>query len=126
MSPVDSPFLAAAHVLFEPGQVVEVRVPKAGKLRTISGYFDDFEKMAMALAQLEVSRYAGVYWTLNSVNRALLSRAENKVKPFADVTTSDVDILHRRWLPVDLDPKRPAGIRSEERRVGKECRSRWS
>ena len=114
MSPVDSPFLAAAHVLFEPGQVVEVRVPKAGKLRTISGYFDDFEKMAMALAQLEVSRYAGVYWTLNSVNRALLSRAENKVKPFADVTTSDVDILHRRWLPVDLDPKRPAGISSNE------------
>ena len=106
--------LQAARTLFHPGDVVEVRVPKAGRQRTISGYFDNFEKLAEAVSQLEASRYPGVYWTLNPVNRALLSRSENRAKPFADATTGDSDILLRRWLPVDLDPKRPTGISSTD------------
>ncbi len=31
----------AVAVMFRPGDVVEVRVPKAGRQRTISGYFND-------------------------------------------------------------------------------------
>ena len=104
----------AIAVLFRPGDVVEVRVPKAGKHRTISGYFEDFEELAHAVARLEDHRYPGIYWTLNPVNRALLARADHKLKSFAENTTSDGDILCRRWLPVDLDPKRPAGISSSD------------
>jgi KaiC/GvpD/RAD55 family RecA-like ATPase len=104
----------SAALLFQPGDVVEVRVPKAGKLRTVSGYFSDFQKMAEAAAQLEVARHAGVYWTLNPVNPDLLARAANRTKGYADDTTKDDHILHRRWLPVDLDPKRPAGISSTD------------
>src|SRR5262249_53445848 len=56
----------------------------------------------------------GVYLTLNPVNPELLARAGNRVKPFAKHTTKDSDILRRRWLPLDFDPKRPAGVSSTE------------
>jgi hypothetical protein len=106
--------LNAARALFRTGDVVEVRVPKAGRQKVISGYFDDIEKLSEAVAQLEHQKYPGIYWTLNPVKRALLARAENKIKPFASDTTKDPDILVRNWLPVDLDPKRPTGISSTE------------
>ena len=104
----------AIETLFRPGDVVEVRVPKAGKHRTISGYFVDFEELAQEIERLEHGRFAGVYWAANPVNPALLARAHNKLKTFAENTTNDGDILLRRWLPIDLDPKRPAGISSSD------------
>ena len=109
---ISAEILQAARVLFQPGDLVELRVPKARRQRTVSGYFSDLEKLAKAAAQLEQQKYPGVYWTLNPVNPELLARAENKTVPFAESTTSDGDIVCRRWLPVDLDPKRPAGISS--------------
>jgi hypothetical protein len=58
--------------------------------------------------------------TLNEVNPALLARATNRVrKVYKEPTTSDTDILRRRWLPLDFDPVRPSGVSStdEEKRV---------
>lgn len=108
--------LSAARLLFHPGDVVEVRVPKAGRQRTISGYFDDMEKLAESVGQLERSRpaFPGIYWTLNPVGRDLLSLAENKVKSFADITSKDADVLTRRLLPLDFDPIRHTGISSTD------------
>ena len=34
--------------------------------------------------------------------------------------------LNKNLFDVSVDADAPDGIRSEERRVGKECRSRWS
>jgi hypothetical protein len=102
----------AMSALFRPGDVVEVRVPKTGRSRTISGYFEDREELARAVERMEDCGYAGVYWTANPVNPALLARADHKLKSFADHTTTDADIVCRRWMVVDLDPKRPAGISS--------------
>jgi len=104
----------AAALLFSPSDVVEIRVPKAGRHRTISGYFSDQERLAQEVQRLEEHRFPGVYWTLNPVNPALLARANHKLKTFVENTTSDADILCRRWLLVDLDPKRPAGISSTD------------
>jgi hypothetical protein len=59
----------------------------------------------------------GIYITLNPVNPALLARRANRVKlrlGRKDATTSDADILCRRWFPVDLDPVRPSGVSSTE------------
>ena len=39
-------------VIIEPGDVHELRVPKAGKYRTISGYYDDPDLLANAIAKL--------------------------------------------------------------------------
>ena len=89
--------------------VFEIRIPKAGRNRTIRGYFGDLELAAKAAASWS-GKVPAVYLTLNPVNPALLARASNRLETYAETTTSDADILGRRWLLVDLDPKRPAGI----------------
>lgn len=109
----------ALTVLCLPDQVVELRIPKIdGKRRTDSGYFNDFDKLATIAARYD-GRAGGVYFTLNPVEPALLARAENRIREWADLTTSDDHIVRRRWLPIDCDPKvngrkRPAGISSTE------------
>jgi hypothetical protein len=104
-----TPTEAGLRLLLEPGATVELRVPKAGRARVISGYFDDPQEMARNVARLD-GRYSGIYFTCNSVKPALLARASNRVVPHAELTTSDHDVARRRWLPIDLDPVRPAGI----------------
>jgi AAA domain len=52
----------------------------------------------------------GVYITLNPVNPDLLARGVNRVREFVKATTTDVDVLHRRWLLIDCDPVRPSDI----------------
>jgi hypothetical protein len=101
----------AIRILFEPGQVVEVRAPKAGKYGTVSGYFVDHEKLAQELEKLS-GKVGAVYYTLNPVNPALLARAHNRTKTYAKDTTSDApdNIVKRNWLLVDCDPVRPADI----------------
>lgn len=103
--------LPVIGVLFEPGDVVELR---AFKDRTItSGYFDNFEELAEQAAKLDSKGFA-VYVTLNPTESALLARAHNRVKTHPKATTSDTNITHRRWLPVDFDPVRPANVSSTD------------
>jgi hypothetical protein len=107
-----TPTEAGLRVLLEPGSTVELRVPiRSG--RTISGYFDDVAAMAEAVARLD-GRHPGIYVTANPVAPALLARAANRVADYAKLTTGDHDVARRRWLPVDLDPVRPAGIASTD------------
>ena len=101
-------------LLFEAGNVVEVRIPKT-RAGVVAGYFDNFSTMAGALCQADAKyRAGGVYYVLNKINPALLGRAYNRLKEHAEHTTADNDVLGRRWLPIDLDPVRPAGISSSE------------
>ncbi len=100
---------AGLRALIEPGSTVELRVPKAGRARVIAGYFSDVDAMAQAAARLD-GRHPGIYFTCNPVNPALLARASNRVVEHAELTTGDHDVARRRWLPVDLDPVRPAGV----------------
>jgi hypothetical protein len=102
------------HVFRQPGEVLEVRVPKAGRYRTISGYFDNAERMADAVVGLTGEPFAGIYFTLNPVKQDLLARAANRCVKYAETTTSDKDIIALHWLPIDLDAKRPPGISSTD------------
>ena len=45
---------------------------------------------------------------------ALLARAANRIKQGSRSTTSDRDIVARRWLPIDIDPRRPSDISASE------------
>jgi hypothetical protein len=104
---------AISH-LFEPGDVVEVRIPKT-RAGVVAGYFDNLATMAEAICQADAKyRASGVYYVLNKINPALLGRAYNRLKEYAEHTTADNNILGRRWLPVDLDPVRPPGISSSD------------
>ena len=100
------------ETLVEPGSVVELRVP-VRQGRTISGYFDNLDTMAAAAAKLS-GRHAGIYFTANPVNPALIARYNNRLEDYARATTGDHDVARRRWLPIDLDPVRPAGIASTD------------
>ncbi len=98
----------AEAVLFDPGAVVELRAVKDGK--TTSGYYDDHDALAEKARDLDERGHA-VYVTLNEVNPALLARAANRARPvYREPTTSDGDIVRRRWLPLDFDPARPSGV----------------
>jgi hypothetical protein len=101
----------AVEVLSERGGVVELRALKNGT--TAAGYFDDADTLSREAAKLDGQGFA-VYVTANPANPALLSRAANRIKRAPRETTSDRDVLRRRWLLVDLDPVRPAGVSSTD------------
>jgi hypothetical protein len=58
--------LRACQLLMRPGEVHELRVPKASRERTISGYFDSAERMAEAALKVD-GKYPGVYITTESL-----------------------------------------------------------
>lgn len=106
-----------------PGEVVEVRIPKSyGKSQawggefakgTVSGYFDDHEAFCQAVKKADKEKHRGIYFTLQKIDPRLIGRAFNRLKP-SDLTTADQNVIVYRWLPVDLDPVRPAGISSSD------------
>ena len=100
-------------VLAEPGQVIELRIPGVQGKRTDSGYFTDPEKLARA-AVTYIGRAEGIYITLNPLNPALLARSSNRITEYAKTTTGDKDVTSRRWLFIDFDAIRPAGISSSD------------
>lgn len=105
--------IARTHeLLFESRQVVELRALKGRE--TISGYFDDREALVHEANKLDKRGYT-VYVPLNEVDPALLARAANRTrKVYREPTTSDNDIVRRRWLPLDFDPVRPSGVSSTD------------
>jgi len=106
----------ALATLFPSGEVVELRALADHSVH--SGYFDDPDTLAEKAASLDtLPEVAGVYVTLNEIDPALLSRRANRVKMHLgrkDPTTSDTDVVRRRWLPIDLDPVRPSGVSSTD------------
>ena len=96
------------RVLLEQGAVAELRALKTSQ-GTLSGYFNDKWLLADAAARVS-GKAPGVYITINPVRRDLLARAANRLVPYAKRTTTDADIVRRRWFGVDFDAVRPAGI----------------
>lgn len=92
------------------GEVTELRVQTSRG--TDSGYFNDSRMLAENAADYD-GKVPAIYFTLNPVKPDLLARAVNRIQQ-AKSTTSDADIEYRRWLPIDFDPVRPAGISSTD------------
>lgn len=111
-----SEIIRAMNIYHKPGDVVELRIPKAGRAKTISGYFNDFEILADSVVGLsddrDVKEAGGVYITLNQIDGRLLSRSNNRYRKYSETTTSDGDVAQLNWLPIDCDPIRPVGIPS--------------
>ena len=106
----------AVSLLVPPGKVVEVRA--LADQYTHSGYFSNPEALIRAVEPLDTdTSVLGIYVSLNEVNPALLARRANRIKirlSRHDATTGDADIRKRRWLPIDIDPKRPSGVSSTD------------
>ena len=119
-------------LLAVPGGVVEIRAPDVpsdrGKPHTVAGYFLDREKATQAALQLDNRKAEAVYLVLNELNPELLARSPDQLTEYLDPTTSDPNIIRRRWLYFDFDPDRPAKISSSNkqhaaaRAVAERCR----
>ena len=108
--------LRAIGLLFEPGDIIEIRALEVDRNATrsgvtYSGYFTFENEQAIRLAIRSLDgRAEGIYVVLNHFNPTLLARANNRLQVRPKYTTSDADITEWRWLYIDLDPVRPAGI----------------
>lgn len=103
--------------LYNSGDVFEVRVlgatvPGWRTPHIESGYFAADNHAAIETAFKKIDQYVGVYATINPVNKDLLARANNRFISIRqrNMSTSDSDIVRRRWLFLDIDPERPSGI----------------
>ena len=113
-------FLQLMHQVGDVFEVRSIECPdrRGGQFRsTVSGYFDDVGKAVEAICKIESREPPAVYITLNPVNRDLLARCANRIQNKAKNTSSDADVVSRRWLLIDIDPKRPAGISATDSEV---------
>ncbi len=104
---------AAVSLLHSSGEVFEIRALGARGAIAV-GYYDDVALAAAVVAKLDRrADVHGIYVTANALQPACLARAANHYAARVKAST-DGDVLQRRWLPIDLDPARPAGISSTD------------
>jgi hypothetical protein len=105
-----------------PGEVNELRVLGAfGNSQawsgfakgTVAGWFDDHDAFCTAVEAINKVKHGGVYFTPQIIDPRLIARACNRLV-VAKETTSDRDVLAYRFLLIDADPVRPAGISSSD------------
>jgi len=113
--------IRALSLWFKPGDVFEIRALGATSSGSrqehmVSGYFDYEHIRDAAEAVCKLYGCRGVYATANPVRRDLLARSVNRIRPIGrnEPTTSDGDIARRKWLLIDCDADRPAGISSTD------------
>lgn len=114
------------EIFVKPGEVVEVRILglyghfnnawEGYSKGTVSGYFDDHSAFCEAVRRTDKQSHAGIYFTLQVIDKRLIGRALNRLKAVS-LTTSDNNVIAYRWLPIDIDPIRPAGIGSSDKEL---------
>jgi len=107
--------LDTLKLLHSSGEVIEIRIPKAGynNKKVYAGFFNDFDKAVKDIEKYN-GKVPGIYVILNTCTPALLSRAVNRIDETGISTTTDNDIIKRLWIYIDIDPRRPAGISSTD------------
>jgi hypothetical protein len=104
-------------ILIDPGQVAELRVPKAtkpGSKRPVNivRFYEAGQLKEMAREALKLSGHApGIYFTLNPVRPELAGGKRS---------AADADIVGRRRLLIDCDPKRDPAALDAARQAAKE------
>lgn len=101
-------------------ELVEIRILDPETKRSYSGYFTDVETILR-----EIKRYekCNLYFTLNIIDPACYSREQHdriSVRPKS--TTSDNEILARKWCLIDIDCEKPSDTNStdEEKELAKQ------
>ena len=103
----------AIAVLQAPETVFEVRAIGTAKKDILSGYFRDAETLLTEFDHIDL-RQRNVYITLGELKDECFSRAQSEHFLKSPQTTSDTEVIRYRWLFVDLDPVRTAGISSSD------------
>lgn len=99
-------------VFKDNNELVEIRILDPETRKTYSGYFTNIEDILR-----EVSRYdrSNIYFTLNVINPACYGREQkDKISTRPKSTTSDSDIIARKWCLIDIDCEKPSDTNSTD------------
>ena len=88
-----------------PGEVVELRTIGVGGKKAVSEIFTSPPLLARRAVEMDVAEARGIYFTLNPLRPEMAGHK-------GSCRTSDV--LRRHWLPIDVDPVRPADSNSTD------------
>lgn len=101
-------------------ELVEIRILDPETKRSYSGYFTDIETILREIKRYEKSN---IYFTLNVIDPACYSREQHdKISTRPKSTTSDNEIIARKWCLIDIDCEKPSDTNStdEEKELAKE------
>lgn len=105
------------NVIKPEGELFEVRCLEANGRKVYSGYFKSPESLINQLCRLN-STDSNIYITLGKVKEDCYSREQReKFVMNAKNTTNDNDIVGYKWLFIDVDPQRPAGVSSSDEQL---------
>lgn len=101
-------------------ELVEIRILDPETKRSYSGYFTDIETILK-----EIKRYerCNLYFSLNVIDNACYSREQHdKISMRPKSTTSDNEIVARKWCLIDVDCEKPSDTNStdEEKELAKQ------
>jgi hypothetical protein len=98
----------ALGALFGPDDIVELRAFPKGKNIVVAGYFDGEHRSDLVEHAFRLNKAGALcYITMNPIDPQLLGRYRNRIEDGKVSTASDKDVIRRRWLLLDFDPKRP-------------------
>lgn len=106
-------------VFKDNSDLTEIRILDPETRKTYSGYFTDIETILR-----EIKRFdrCNIYFTLNIIDPACYSREQHdKISLKPKSTTSDKEIIARKWCLIDIDVDKPADTNStdEEKELAK-------
>lgn len=94
------------------GNFTEIRI--LGKFQ-YSGYFKDFENLCKQIEPYTEMDDEQLYFVLNDIDPSCYGRQQcEKMVKSPKITTSDNDIIRRRWILCDFDPVRRSGTNSTD------------
>jgi hypothetical protein len=108
------------RILIAEDQVTELRAlgvqRRSERPHVESGFFDAQHLKEMAEIAFDLTSSAtGVYFVMNPLKSEILARRANRVDyAHENELAKDTDVLQRRWLLIDVDPKRLKGISSTD------------
>jgi archaellum biogenesis ATPase FlaH len=99
-------------VIIGDNGMTEVRI--LGRFQ-YSGYFKSVDNLLHMITPYMEMDDEQCYFTLNEINDACYGRQQcEKFVKSPKATTTDNDIIRRKWLLIDFDPKRATGVNASE------------
>lgn len=101
-------------IFHDEGDLHEIRIHGIGSFNA-SGYFRDIDSIVNAIQKYDAQENAQIYFVLNKIDDECYKRAQkDKIVNYVKPTTSDADIVGRKWILIDFDPKRKTGTSSSK------------
>ena len=102
-------------IFHDEGEITEIRSFGG---TTFSGYYKDIDNAIRDIEILESKPDQQIYFITNAIREDCYGRAQRErliMKP--KNTTNDEEIVGRKWIMIDLDPKRASGVNSSNQEL---------